>query len=300
MRIYSNGEMLQVPPRGPAGPDGNPIGTIISYMGLTAPKDYLICDGATYLITDYPDLAAFFQAQFGIKNYFGGDGTTTFAVPDMRNLFLRGYHGEAEEQLSGDIGVEQEGTSHVYIYGSSAFYYPTMDKTNAPLKYDTSSPIQNTCMRVTASSAASETMRQYYTSRPVNMAVLYCIKVTESVQNSIDEYDTEDGWHVRKWADGYAEMVGSFTRTVSKSSWAPWGNIYSVPYGIIPLYSYPISLSVIYSEVLDITPGESVVVVTCGTRESNNKTKNYGLCRGTAFSTDVDLKLNYVVTGRWK
>lgn len=300
MRIYSNGEMLQVPPRGPAGPDGNPIGTIISYMGLTAPKDYLICDGATYLITDYPDLAAFFQAQFGIKNYFGGDGTTTFAVPDMRNLFLRGYHGEAEEQLSGDIGVEQEGTSHVYIYGSSAFYYPTMDKTNAPLKYDTSSPIQNTCMRVTASSAASETMRQYYTSRPVNMAVLYCIKVTESVQNSIDEYDTEDGWHVRKWADGYVEMTASFNHKISISDWVSWGNIYSVSADKLPLRSYPFSLSVIYSETLNVTPNTSAVMITSGLRESNNKTKHYGLCRGASMGTALDLVLNYFVVGRWK
>ena len=24
---------------------------------------------------------------------------------------------------------------------------------------------------------------------------------------SIQEYDTEDGWHVRKWSDGYVEMI---------------------------------------------------------------------------------------------
>lgn len=30
---------------------------------------------------------------------------------------------------------------------------------------------------------------------------------------SIQEYDTEDGWHVRKWSDGYAEqtLTGTFT-----------------------------------------------------------------------------------------
>lgn len=71
-------------PRGPAGPDGNPIGTVISYMGLTAPQDYLVCDGVEYNITDYSELAKFFETQFGAKNHFGGDGTITFAVPDLQ------------------------------------------------------------------------------------------------------------------------------------------------------------------------------------------------------------------------
>lgn len=61
-----------------------PIGTIISYMGTVAPQDYLACDGSTENIADYPQLADFFEAQFGSKNYFGGDGVTTFAVPDLQ------------------------------------------------------------------------------------------------------------------------------------------------------------------------------------------------------------------------
>lgn len=118
--------------------------------------------------------------------------------------------------------------------------------------------------------------------------------------NGIDEYDTEDGWHVRKWADGYVEMIGSFTYNLLASSWHTWGSVYSVSTDVLPLYPYPISLSVIYSEVLDVAPGESAVIITCGIRESNNKTKHYGFCRGTAFGSNTNLKLNYIVTGRWK
>lgn len=62
-----------------------PIGTIIPYMGKTAPADYLACDGAEYNITDYPDLSSFITTQFGSVNYFGGDGTKTFAVPNVNN-----------------------------------------------------------------------------------------------------------------------------------------------------------------------------------------------------------------------
>ena len=60
-----------------------PIGTIISYMGVTAPQDYLACDGSVYNISAYPDLADFIESQFGSKNYFGGNGTTTFGVPTL-------------------------------------------------------------------------------------------------------------------------------------------------------------------------------------------------------------------------
>lgn len=50
LKVYNQNvkAMLRRIPSGPAGPDGNPIGTIISYMGLTAPKDYLNCDGSIY------------------------------------------------------------------------------------------------------------------------------------------------------------------------------------------------------------------------------------------------------------
>ena len=41
-----------------------PIGTIISYMGTTAPRDYLICDGTIYNINNYQLLADFINTQF--------------------------------------------------------------------------------------------------------------------------------------------------------------------------------------------------------------------------------------------
>lgn len=299
MKFVSNGKMIEFPPRGPAGPDGNPIGTIISYMGKVAPDDYLICDGSIYSVSEYQDLADFFQKQFGSPNYFGGDGSTTFAVPDMRNLFLRGYHGEGDQQLSGDIGVKQEGTSHIFTYADSYLYWPTMNQTNTPLNYDSSTPIQDNCRHVSGSKSASTTMRQYYTARPVNMAVLYCIKAVESLTTYPVLY-TENGWNVRKWSDGYVELLGSFDHTLKSSEWTSWGNIYSIGFDKIPLYSYPFPLIRVYSEKLDVTTSSTVAVITNGMRVSNDKTKHYGLCRGTKPSETITFKLNYSVTGQWK
>ena len=61
---------------------GVPIGTILSLMGNHAPAGYLICNGDVINISAYPDLASYFEQEFGSINYFGGDGTSTFAVPD--------------------------------------------------------------------------------------------------------------------------------------------------------------------------------------------------------------------------
>lgn len=78
--------------------DRAPVGTVISitsqksgdFTGATTPtgvyppnSDYLVCDGVVKNITAYPQLANYFESAYGSKNYFGGDGTTTFALPDF-------------------------------------------------------------------------------------------------------------------------------------------------------------------------------------------------------------------------
>ena len=68
-----------------AGIEDTPVGHILSYMGTTAPKHYLVCDGAEYYIVDYPYLAQHIESNFGSVNYFGGDGDATFAVPTLEN-----------------------------------------------------------------------------------------------------------------------------------------------------------------------------------------------------------------------
>ena len=65
------------------GIEDTPVGHILTHMGTKAPKHYLMCNGTEYNILDYPYLAQHFKDEFGSYNYFGGDGTTTFAVPKL-------------------------------------------------------------------------------------------------------------------------------------------------------------------------------------------------------------------------
>ena len=64
------------------GIEDTPVGEIIRTIGNKTPKHYLMCDGSTHNIADYPYLAQYFKDTFGAINVFGGDGTITFGVPD--------------------------------------------------------------------------------------------------------------------------------------------------------------------------------------------------------------------------
>ncbi|WP_120197377.1 phage tail protein [Lacrimispora algidixylanolytica] len=44
--------------------DSTPVGTIISFMGTSAPEHYLMCDGTIYNTDDYKDLSQFIKDQF--------------------------------------------------------------------------------------------------------------------------------------------------------------------------------------------------------------------------------------------
>ena len=167
--------------------DSAPIGNIISFMGTKAPNGYLVCDGAELEISKYAKLAAHFEEQFGSKNHFGGDGTTTFAVPDLRNEFLRGYHGDKEEQLSGEIGIHQEATIHQReaidrssSNGALQMQSAETGSTNwsGQLHYETKvySDTHKWHMLNFTSSGKDANSPYGYTSRPTNVAVLYCIK----------------------------------------------------------------------------------------------------------------------------
>lgn len=72
-----------------------PIGTIIFAVGNgrdTLPG-FLLCNGAAYSRTTYANLFSLIGTVYGT-----GDGSTTFAVPDMRSRFIEGKESGANDQ----------------------------------------------------------------------------------------------------------------------------------------------------------------------------------------------------------
>lgn len=55
-----------------------PSGSVMMYAGTTAPTGWLICDGSVLNVATYPTLGAL------LGSVYGGNGVTTFAIPDLR------------------------------------------------------------------------------------------------------------------------------------------------------------------------------------------------------------------------
>lgn len=90
----------------------SPIGTVLSYAGQTIPNGYLLCDGASYLVKDYPDLYAV------IGNTYGGD-STNFNVPNLIDKFIQGSTTSGTEKEAGLPNITGENGA-VRIINTSA------------------------------------------------------------------------------------------------------------------------------------------------------------------------------------
>ena len=71
----------------------SPPGSVIAYMGTVAPNGWLICDGSLVSRAQYPSLFGIIGTSCG-----AGDGATTFNLPDMRGIFLRGANGTRNDK----------------------------------------------------------------------------------------------------------------------------------------------------------------------------------------------------------
>lgn len=84
-------QQLQSVPYALATIDPTPAGVINAFGGVTAPTGYILCQGqAVSRVGIYANLFAAIGIAYG-----SGDGSTTFNVPDMRGMFLRGVDGSS-------------------------------------------------------------------------------------------------------------------------------------------------------------------------------------------------------------
>jgi len=159
-----------------------PVGNIISYMGNSVPKHHLACDGTEYAIGTYPELEAHIIKEFGSINYFGGDGTTTWAVPDLNGEFLRGTgtNSHTNQGSGANVGEHQDGT---LIFGggvaseNNSFYVSKGTPTQAItlIGGDGTQELSTKMRIITSTSEANYKTKRGYT-RPTNTSVKFCIK----------------------------------------------------------------------------------------------------------------------------
>lgn len=145
----------------PKGGTGVPVGSVFWLATKTAPEGYLICDGSAVSRTEYADLFAAIGTTFGT-----GDGSTTFALPNLQAAFIRG--AGSQDGYSATFGEKQEAT---YIETASD------DKRilKEPIRNeDKWSPNTSKTSNKVDGTATAYTYKSYF--RPYNIALTPIIK----------------------------------------------------------------------------------------------------------------------------
>lgn len=172
-----------------AAGDSTPPGTVIFYAKNSPPTGYLKANGALVSRTTYADLFAAIGTTFG-----AGDGSTTFALPDLRGQFLRGWVDNGSVDSGRAFG---SGQAHAYLNHTHTASGST-DTTGAHTHTFTpgvagfsgtsgsSNGVSSMGVSTTTSSAGDHTHTVAITvnnsttgsteTRPVNVALLACIK----------------------------------------------------------------------------------------------------------------------------
>jgi microcystin-dependent protein len=157
----------------PAVNAGNIVGQVCFFGMTTAPAGFLKCNGAAVSRTIYADLFSAIGTTYGV-----GDGSTTFALPDMRGEFARGWDDGRGVDTGRAIGTAQgfATQSHTHYQTMAGGIDPSLRVGNGNDSYAFSTFSQQyfeydvaTLTTGTAGTFAAET-------RPRNVALLACIK----------------------------------------------------------------------------------------------------------------------------
>lgn len=184
---------------GSAAAGFTPIGTIIPMIAETAPANYLICDGTAYNKSDYPELAAHLLSMTSHSMYEVSGDATKFKVPDLRGEFLRGT-GTNSHSGNGNgatVGTHQDSTKIPRVWsGGAAAIIP---KDVAPANVDNNTAQGSASYLI--STSENNGYYEYYTARPTNTSVLYCIATKDIYLDPRNMYSTSERV-VGEWIDG--------------------------------------------------------------------------------------------------
>ena len=155
-----------------------PSGAVMPFAMESAPTGWLECDGSAISRTTYSKLYAAIGTVFG-----KGDGSTTFNLPDMRGQFARGWDHSAgtdpdaasrtdsgDGSTTGDhVGTKQAHTIESHHHGTTKF-------SGTSFYVDSGSAYGGAYYALTHAADTTNNTGGNET-RPVNINLMYCIKV---------------------------------------------------------------------------------------------------------------------------
>ena len=96
---------------------GVPVGTILAHAANTPPSGFLECNGSNISRSTYATLFSTISTTFGV-----GDGSSTFALPDLRGQFIRGWANTGSTDASRVFGSTQtdQNKNHTHTTDSTS------------------------------------------------------------------------------------------------------------------------------------------------------------------------------------
>lgn len=157
----------------PAVNAGNNVGQVATFAMSTAPAGWMKANGATVSRTTYADLFAAIGTTFGV-----GDGSTTFALPDLRGEFIRGWDDGRAVDTGRVFGSAQGHAmmTHNHIQFMAGGIDPSLRVGNGNDQYAYSTYSQAYFENDVATRTDSTIGTFATETRPRNVALLACIK----------------------------------------------------------------------------------------------------------------------------
>lgn len=142
----------------------SPAGSIEYFSLASAPAGYLVCNGAAVSRTVYARLFYWIGLTYG-----GGDGSTTFNLPDLRGEFIRGADGGRGVDSGRGVGTWQTDQFGSHTHGQTVSN-STAGGAGMPAGSN------GTLLNQTSLTAAQGGTGNSNETRPRNVAMLPCIK----------------------------------------------------------------------------------------------------------------------------
>ena len=156
-----------------------PVGSVYTFAGTAVPVGWLKCNGALLSRTTYASLFAVIGTTYG-----AGDGSTTFALPDLRGEFVRGAddgrgvdagrvfgsaQSDAVQAWTATMTLQRAQVNSTEIYSGAISVGATSGSTTGPGGAWSASVM-------TIGPGVNSTARTAAESRPRNVAMHYIIK----------------------------------------------------------------------------------------------------------------------------
>jgi|APGre2960657404_1045060.scaffolds.fasta_scaffold00017_53 microcystin-dependent protein len=147
------------------------VGQVVHFAMSAAPTGWLKCNGAAVSRTTYAALYAAIGTAFG-----SGDGSTTFAVPDLRGRFLRGLDDGAGRDSGRALNSTEQLDAfqgHFHSVGAVRLVSGYFDQHYAQ---GTAQYVKSVDTGAAINDGVNGAPRTAVETRPRNIALLACIK----------------------------------------------------------------------------------------------------------------------------